>query len=211
MTPGLNPIIKYFPGLTVLQQELFARLKPIYTGWNAKINLISRQDMENFYIHHVLFSLSIAKAIQFIPCTKIIDIGTGGGFPGIPLAILFPDCQFTLLDSIGKKIKVVMDVTNQLSLSNVQVIHSRSENYKNQFDFILGRAVTAFPDFCRQNIHLLKPGIQNTLPNGIIYLTGGETRKTGLPVHTAYREWPLVNWFSEEFFMTKKIIYLSQS
>ncbi|MHC1706147.1 MAG: 16S rRNA (guanine(527)-N(7))-methyltransferase RsmG [Bacteroidales bacterium] len=204
----MDSILQYFPQLTDHQKLLFSQLKPIYEEWNAKINLISRRDMENFYIHHVLFSLSIAKVIQFLPGTRLIDIGTGGGFPGIPLAILFPRVEFVLLDSIGKKIKVVDEVKNTLALTNILTVQSRSENFTGKFDFVLGRAVTALPDFCRQNAHLVSPGKKNSLPNGIIYLTGGAVDFSGIPKHNTINSWQLNNYFQEEFFTTKKIFHI---
>ena len=205
----MERILAYFPDLSPTQQDLLTRLKPLYQEWNSKINLISRQDMENFYIRHVLFSMSVSRLLNFAPGTTVIDIGTGGGFPGIPLAILYPEVSFSLLDSITKKIKVVAAVKEELNLQNVTPINSRSENYKGSFDFVIGRAVTALPDFYNQTKHLMKKAYLNKLPNGILYFSGGETLTEGLPRQSIVNEWPLSKWFTEEFFNTKKIIHLS--
>lgn len=206
---GMNQIQHYFPRLSAGQLELVGKLKPLYDEWNSKINLISRQDIENFYERHVLYSLSVAHIIQFQKGSRIIDIGTGGGFPGIPLAILFPDVQFTLLDSIGKKIKAVGEIIRELRLSNAHAVQARAEHYTGKFDFVLGRAVTAVPEFYQQTKHLVAKESKHTLLNGIIYLAGGEPDKKHIERLPRYREWLVSDWYTEDFFKTKKILYFT--
>ena len=209
MTPDL--IFNYFPGLTARQKEQFEALYDIYAYWNQRINLISRKDFAHFYLHHVLHSLGIAKVIRFLPGTGIIDVGTGGGFPGVPLAIMFPEANFFLVDSIGKKIRVVRDVAERLELQNVSAAHIRAEELKSSFDFIVSRAVTNLPDFIRITEHLLRHSGNNALPNGLLYLKGGdfenEVKAVARYSPTIY---PLANFFVEEFFQTKKVIHLSR-
>lgn len=199
---------KYFTGLTNLQIRRFSRLLPLYQFWNEKINVISRKDMGFFYEHHVLHSLSIARLISFKPGSKIMDVGTGGGFPGIPLAIMFPDTDFFLADSIGKKIKVVRTIVREIGLTNVIAEKIRAEHCSGQFDFIVSRAVAALPDFIPMVRHLIKPGQEHNLPNGILYLKGGdferELQKTGLKSET----YPLSEQFDEPFFTTKYVVHL---
>ncbi|OFX62082.1 MAG: 16S rRNA (guanine(527)-N(7))-methyltransferase [Bacteroidetes bacterium GWA2_30_7] len=201
-------ITKYFPLLSDSQRVKIQLLYSIYESWNSKINLISRKDFENIYLHHVLHSLAIAKFIQFRDNTTILDVGTGGGFPGIPLAILFPNCKFHLIDSIGKKIKVVEDVKNQLRLNNVTSEQIRVEKLNAKYDFIVSRAVTTFPDFVkitRKNIKQISFNIQK---NGIIYLKGGNLEHELEP----YKNVEIINvkdFFEEDFFETKKIVYLT--
>jgi len=202
-------ILKYFPGLSTRQAEQLDRLKDLYEDWNRKINVISRKDMENFYIRHVLHSLSIAKFTGFAENTKILDAGTGGGFPGIPLAIMFPGVNFTLLDSIGKKIKVVSEVAAEISLSNVIPLQERVENLKDKFDFVLGRAVSGFPEFVKKVIGNIRPGGTNTIPNGIIYLKGGNMAPEIAAFGKRVSVTEIQDFFSESFFETKKILYLS--
>ncbi|WP_320017823.1 16S rRNA (guanine(527)-N(7))-methyltransferase RsmG [Labilibaculum manganireducens] len=201
-------IKKYFPNLTKEQEQKFFRLKELYTFWNEQINVISRKDMDSLYEHHVLHSLAIAKVIQFTPGTKIMDVGTGGGFPGIPLAILFPECSFYLIDSIGKKIKVVTEVANALNLENVKSEHIRVQQVKDKFDFIVSRAVTAFPKFVNMVLKNSKVKDQNSLPNGIIYLKGGDFDDEISEYGSRISVYECSNYFSEEFFETKKIVHL---
>ena len=201
-------IKKYFPDLTEEQEQKFFRLKELYTFWNEQINVISRKDMDSLYEHHVLHSLAIAKVIQFTPGTKIMDVGTGGGFPGIPLAILFPECSFYLIDSIGKKIKVVTEVANALKLNNVKAEHIRVQQVKDKFDFIVSRAVTAFPKFVNMVLKNSKRKDQNSLPNGIIYLKGGDFEDEISEYGSRISVYECSNYFSEEFFETKKVVHL---
>lgn len=204
----MDTLFKYFPNLTPLQKEQFTALKPLYADWNSKINVISRKDMDSFYLHHVLHSLAIARFIKFVPGTRIIDIGTGGGFPGIPLSIFFPETKFTLLDSIAKKIKVVKAVAEAIDLKNTNTVLSRSENFKGRFDFIVSRAVTNLPDFVKQTQHLInkKPG--NAIPNGILYLKGGDLKLETDPFKNRVFISEISDWFDEPFFETKKLIHL---
>jgi 16S rRNA (guanine527-N7)-methyltransferase len=204
----MDIFLKYFPNLTPLQKEQFAALKPLYSDWNSKINVISRKDMDSFYLHHVLHSLAIARFSGFVPGTKIIDIGTGGGFPGIPLSIFFPEVEFTLLDSIAKKIKVVKAVSESLKLKNTFAVQSRSENFKGQFDFIVSRAVTNLPDFVRQTRHLIAKRPVNAIPNGILYLKGGDISNETNPFKKKVFISEISDWFDESFFETKKLVHL---
>jgi len=201
-------ILKYFPNLTDDQKEKFGRLKELYEHWNAQINVISRKDTDDFYERHVLHSLGIAKIMEFADDSTVLDIGTGGGFPGIPLAILFPNTQFHLVDSIGKKIKVVTEVAKALDLKNVRATHARAEDVKEQFDFIVSRAVTAMPQFMPWTKgKFLKRSI-NPLNNGILYLKGGDLKEEMAPVKHPYVIHPLNEIFSEEFFETKAVVYV---
>jgi 16S rRNA (guanine527-N7)-methyltransferase len=202
-------IEKYFPGLTDIQKDRFDKLKEIYDRWNSMINVISRKDMDNFYLHHVLHSLSISKLIKFKPGSEILDVGTGGGFPGIPLSILFPDSSFILLDSIEKKIKVVSSVADELELKNVTPARKRVEEEKGKFDFVISRAVTNFDDFVKiTSKNIKKQGI-NAIPNGIIYLKGGDLTEELSHYRKKVETYEIKDYFDEEFFETKKIIYLS--
>ena len=201
-------IIKYFPNLTPEQIVRFEKMDPLYRDWNGKINLISRKDIDSLYEKHILHSLAIAKIIDFRPGTRILDVGTGGGFPGIPLSILFPLCHFVLIDSIGKKIKVVQAVSLELGLKNVKAIHGRVEDVKEEFDFVISRAVTTFPAF----VGLVKKNIsrkpQNALPNGIIYLKGGDIQEEIKDYKRNIEVTEISNFFNEPFFETKKVVYL---
>ncbi len=205
----MEQILNYFPQLTPEQTAQFAALNDLYHDWNAKINVISRKDIDNLYEHHVLHSLGIAKIINFKPDTSIMDLGTGGGFPGIPLAILFPDCRFHLVDSIGKKIKVCTEVANAIGLKNVTFRHCRAEEEKATFDFVVSRAVMPLNDLIKIIRKNIKKEQHNALPNGLICLKGGELDKEIMPVkHKAFVT-PLSDFFKEEFFETKKVVYVS--
>lgn len=201
-------ILNYFPNLSEIQIKRLSRLEELYIHWNNQINVISRKDTANFYERHVLHSLGIAKVMEFKDGSSILDIGTGGGFPGIPLAILFPNCQFTLVDSIGKKIKVVNEVAKELGLTNVNGIHSRAENINQTFDFIVSRAVTAMPVFLTWIDKKIKKESKNEFPNGILYLKGGDLIEEMSPVKKHYKFYPLSDFYSEEFFETKKVVYV---
>lgn len=204
----MEQIEKYFPEITELQHKQFSQLKELYLEWNAQINVISRKDMDEFYERHVLHSLAIAKTIHFKPGTRILDIGTGGGFPGIPLAILFPECDFTLVDSIGKKIKVVHEVKSVLQLTNVTAIHARAEEIQDQFDFVVSRAVTAMPKFLEWVKKKFRKKQINSLPNGILYLKGGDLKEELASVKNYHELHPIGQFFSEEFFETKFVVYV---
>ena len=199
-------IQKYFPDLSEKQLHQFSDLKELYEHWNAQINVISRKNMDTLYINHVLHSLAIAKVIQFKKGTTVLDIGTGGGFPGIPLAILFPDTEFLLVDSIGKKIKVVNEVSSAISLSNVRTMHERAEKINETFDFVVSRAVTNMTDFKKWVKGKFNEKHYNSIDNGILYLKGGDLMEElrGIP-HTKY---DISEFFNEEFFDTKKVIYI---
>ena len=204
----MDILLKYFPDLTKKQIQQFSQLKELYLHWNAQINVISRKDHDNFYERHVLHSSGIAKIMSFKPGSYILDIGTGGGFPGIPLAILFPDCQFVLVDSIGKKIKVVNEVSEALGLTNVQGVHERAEKIKGEFDFIVSRAVTAMPAFLTWTKGKIKKKGINDLPNGILYLKGGDLSEELSPVKQTYTIHDLNKIFEEDFFETKKVVHV---
>jgi 16S rRNA (guanine527-N7)-methyltransferase len=203
-----DQIKSYFPELTSKQIDQFSKLENLYIHWNEQINVISRKDTENFYERHVLHSLGIAKVTQFKKGTKIMDVGTGGGFPGIPLAILFPECDFLLVDSIGKKIKVVNEVAHSLGLKNVEGIHERAEKVEGTFDFIISRAVTQMPEFIGWVKNKISKTSNNSLPNGILYLKGGDLKEEMKSVKQWNKEYELKNYFEGEFFETKKVIYV---
>lgn len=201
-------IDKYFPDLTATQKDQFAALGPLYEDWNSKINVISRKDMDNFYEHHVLHSLAIAKVISFAPGTCILDVGTGGGFPGVPLAIVFPDAKFTLVDSIGKKLKVVDYVANEIGLTNIMTIHDRAENVPGQYDFVVSRAVTRLNEMWGWVHGKISNESFNNLANGMLYLKGGDI-STETPNGVNVKRWELADMFSEPFFAEKSLIYLT--
>ncbi len=199
-------IHKYFPKLNDNQIQQFLELMNLYKFWNAKINVISRKDINDLYMKHVLHSLSIAKVIHFNKGTKILDVGTGGGFPGIPLAIIFPNVEFLLVDSIAKKIKVVEDISSSIKLKNVQILNSRVERVNELFDFIVSRAVTNMPDFIEMVKNKFNVKNSNSLKNGILYLKGGDLKEElKLFANTQYE---IGNYFEEEFFKTKKVVYI---
>ena len=201
-------ILKYFPDISEIQKDQFSKLLSIYTEWNNQINVISRKDTDNFYERHVLHSLGIAKIQKFEDNSDILDIGTGGGFPGIPLAILYPNCNFLLVDSIGKKIKVVQEVAKTLNLTNVTAIHERAENINQQFDFIVSRAVTAMPAFLKWTKDKFKKKSVHDLKNGILYLKGGDLTEEMKGVKKFYKTHDLKSIFEEFFFDTKKVVYV---
>lgn len=201
-------IFRYFPSLSSVQKERILQLKFVYDQWNNRINVISRKDMVDFYTHHVLHSLSLAKIINFIPGTRILDVGTGGGFPGIPLAILFPDSEFILLDSIGKKIKVASAVASALELKNVRLLCKRVEDEEDSYDFVVSRAVMDFRKLVKLiSKNILKPG-KNNLENGIFCLKGGDLDNELGVLKDKVKIWNISDLFSESFFETKKIVYL---
>jgi len=204
----LSIILSYFPEITPIQQQQFAQLQSLYEHWNAQINVISRKDIELLYERHVLHSLGIAKVMRFKPNTRIMDIGCGGGFPGIPLAILFPASSFYLVDSIGKKIKVVNEIAAALELKNVRAEHKRAEEVKEKFEFIISRAVTEFPTFYKWVQNKISKAQFNTLPNGILYLKGGDLEEEFKDFKKRVVFYELKDYFKEEFFETKKVVYL---
>jgi 16S rRNA (guanine527-N7)-methyltransferase len=201
-------LLKYFPELTERQREQFAALLPLYEDWNSKINVISRKDMANFYEHHVLHSLAIAKVQPFKTQADILDVGTGGGFPGIPLAIMFPHSNFYLIDSIGKKVKVVQNVVASLGLKNVRTEQIRAEQVQGEFDFIVSRAVTDLSQFTQWVRGKVSDIHYHHLRNGILYLKGGDLTEELAPFKKKVRTWDISDFFEEEFFQTKKVIYL---
>lgn len=205
---NIDIILKYFPEISEKQRNQFAQLEELYQYWNAQINVISRKDTDHFYERHVLHALAIAKVIEFANGSKILDIGTGGGFPGIPLAILFPKCEFLLVDSIGKKIKVVNEVANAIELTNVKGIHERAEKIDSQFDFIVSRAVTAMPKFITWTKGKFLNENKNPLKNGILYLKGGDLKEEMAPIKKAIQYFNLSEIFEEPFFETKKVVYV---
>ena len=204
----MNIIQKYFPQLSAEQLQQVALLDELYRDWNAKINVISRKDIDNLYEHHVLHSMAIAKMVNFRPGTRILDFGTGGGFPGIPLAILFPECQFKLIDGTGKKIRVAQEVAQAIGLKNCEPVHLRGEEEKGKYDFIVSRAVMPLPDL----VKIVKKNIakeqRNALPNGVICLKGGNLEGELQPYRKIVETAELSQWFSEEWFKEKYVIYL---
>jgi len=205
----MDLILKYFNGLSDQQIAQFSALYELYLDWNSKINVISRKDIENLYERHILHSLAIAKIIQFRPETTVMDVGTGGGFPGVPLAIFFPEVRFHLVDSIGKKIKVATEVSNAIGLKNVTFRHCRVEEEKEKFDFVVSRAVMPLSDLVRlSQKNIQQKNQKNSLPNGLICLKGGELEHEILPFKQRATVYNLKDFFKEEFFLTKKAVYL---
>ncbi|MFK1772967.1 16S rRNA (guanine(527)-N(7))-methyltransferase RsmG [Bacteroides fragilis] len=202
-------LLKYFPDLTEEQRKQFAALYELYIDWNSKINVISRKDIENLYEHHVLHSLGIARVIRFRAGSSVMDLGTGGGFPGIPLAILFPDTKFHLVDSIGKKVRVATEVANAIGLKNVTFRHARAEEEKQTFDFVVSRAVMPLADLIKIIRKNISPKQQNALPNGLICLKGGELEHETMPFKHKTSMHNLNEDFDEEFFQTKKVVYVT--
>ncbi|MFA5817284.1 MAG: 16S rRNA (guanine(527)-N(7))-methyltransferase RsmG [Bacteroidales bacterium] len=204
----MNPVASHFQNLSLKQFAQFERLDGLYRSWNKKINVISRKDIDYLYLHHVLHSLSITRFVSMKPGTKVLDAGTGGGFPGIPLAIYFPEVEFTLVDSIAKKIKVVQSVSDEIGLKNIQTRWCRVEEIEQKFDFVVSRAVTAFPEFVAWVGKLINPGGFNDIPNGIIYLKGGDIEDEIRQFAGKVRVQEVSDFFEEECFVSKKIIYL---
>lgn len=205
----IDIITKYFPDLTDRQKEQYEALYDLYTDWNAKINVISRKDIENLYEHHVLHSLGIAKVINFKPGTKVMDFGCGGGFPGVPLAIMFPDTHFHLIDSIGKKLKVAGDISEKIGLKNIDFCHCRGEEEKGKFDFVVSRAVMPLGDMIKIVRKNIAKEQRNALPNGVICLKGGELENETMQFKNHTTITSLSDEFTEEFFETKKVVYVS--
>ena len=201
-------IYKYFPHLSDIQQQQFAALGELYRDWNTKINVISRKDIDNVYQHHVLHSLAIAKIINFRPGTRILDFGTGGGFPGVPLSILFPECQFKLIDGTGKKIRVAQEVCDAIGLKNCAPTHLRGEDEKDKYDFIVSRAVMPLPDLVKLMRKNISKTSQNALPNGVLCLKGGNLQAELQPYHKIVETTEISQFFSEEWFKEKYVIYL---
>ena len=206
---GMTIIQKYFTNLTGLQVEQFAQLEALYNDWNAKINVISRKDIQNLYEHHVLHSLGIAKVVNFRDETTVMDLGTGGGFPGIPLAILFPHVQFHLVDSVGKKVKVANEVATAIGLKNVKFSHARAEEIKEQYDFVVTRAVMPMVDLVKVARKNIKKEQHNAVPNGIIALKGGELNGEIASMKNIATVWELSDFFDEEYFKTKKVVHVT--
>jgi len=206
--PSVQDIFQYFPNLSTEQQKQFEALDELYRFWNAQINVVSRKDIDMLYEHHVLHSLSIAKVLEFLPGETVLDVGTGGGFPGIPLAILFPETSFHLVDSIGKKIKVVKEVAKAHGLKNVQASHMRAEEVKGTVDFVISRAVTQLKDFYPWIRAKIRKGGKNTLANGVLYLKGGDlTEELAAAKLKGVQQFAITKYFPQDFFLTKYVVY----
>lgn len=201
-------IEKYFPTLTERQKEQYTALGTLYPEWNAKINVISRKDIDNLYEHHILHSLGIAKAIQFTPDTTLVDVGTGGGFPGIPLAIMFPECHFHLIDRIGKKVRVATEIATAIGLENVTFRHAGIEEVKDKYDFAISRAVMPLPDLVKLVRKNISPKQRNAMANGLLCLKGGNLEAEIAPLRKRLLDFDLQDYFEEEYFATKKVIYV---
>lgn len=204
----MNTILKYFPNLSEEQRQQLQQLDALYHDWNAKINVISRKDIDNLYEHHVLHSMAIGKQLNFRPGTKILDFGCGGGFPGVPLAILFPECQFTLIDGTGKKVRVAQEVADAIGLKNLKACHIRGEEEKGQYDFVVSRAVMPLPDLMKIVRKNISKRQQNSIPNGVICLKGGNLEAELQPFRKLVEQTELSAYFEEEWFKEKYIIYL---
>lgn len=204
----MDELLHYFPHLTEMQIGQFKALDVLYRDWNAKINVISRKDIDNLYVHHVLHSLAIAKALHFKEGTEILDLGTGGGFPGIPLAILFPDCQFKLIDGTGKKILVTTEIAHVIGLNNVVAKQLRGEEEKGKFDFVVSRAVMPLPDLVKMVRKNISPKNRNAMVNGVFCLKGGKVEDEVQPFKKDVEVTPISNWFGEEWFEEKNVIYV---
>jgi len=204
----MKHLLKYFPELTQDQRRLFEELYGSFQFWNSRINVISRKDFQNFYLHHVLHSLAIAKVIRFEAGTRILDVGTGGGFPGIPLAVMFPSCSFMLVDSIKKKLKVIRSISEDFGLDNVTTLHARIEQYHEQYDFVVSRAVTQFPRFVSWVSGNIREGGQQGFTNGIFYLKGGDIQPELGEFQNRMKVYDIQDFFEEPFFHSKKILYL---
>lgn len=209
MDTGLDNIFGYFPELSDRQKEQMAQLYPLYADWNSKINVISRKDIDNLYVHHILHSLGIAKVVKFREGTRIMDVGTGGGLPGIPLAIMFPECKFHLVDSIGKKIRVAQEIANALGLENVTLRHCRAEEEKDEFDFVVTRGVMPLVDLVKAIRKNIGREQKNSISNGILALKGGELGSEIAPMKNICTTWYLKDFFKEEFFETKKVVHVA--
>lgn len=204
----MEQIIKYFPHLTDEQQRQFAALYDLYADWNSKINVISRKDIENLYQHHVLHSLALAKAVTFRPGTRVLDFGCGGGFPGIPLAIMFPEAEFKLIDGTGKKVRVAKEVATAIGLKNCHPEHLRGEEEKGLFDYVVSRAVMPLPDLMKIVRKNISKHQQNALPNGVLCLKGGDVQAEVAPYRRVVEVTPISSWFDEEWFKEKNVIYV---
>lgn len=204
----MEQILRYFPDLTEKQKEQFAMLDALYHDWNSKINVISRKDIDNLYEHHVLHSLAIAKALRFRPGTKVLDFGCGGGFPGVPLAIMFPEAQFRLIDGTGKKVRVAQEVADAIGLENVDACHIRGEEEKGQYDFVVSRAVMPLPDLVKIVRKNIARQPRNSMPNGVFVLKGGNLDGEILPFRRVAEKTELSAWFEEEWFKEKYLVYL---